>query len=88
MIVKYENFPDYKSILEVGSMNPEFFGHTTLLITFLYKELAELEPAGSRKRVALQCRLTWASKPSSSSAKLIHKETRLLSPQYTASGGL
>lgn len=30
-----------KSILEVDSMNPEFFGHKTLLVTFLYEELAE-----------------------------------------------
>lgn len=47
MIFEYENFPDYKSMLEVDSMNPEFFGHKNPPNSFLYKELVALEPAGS-----------------------------------------
>lgn len=34
-------------MLEVDSMNPEFFGHKNPPNSFLYKELVALEPAGS-----------------------------------------
>ena len=81
-------FQTSRSILEVDSMNPELFGHTTPLITFLYQELA-----GSDSRSLLGVgggMLSIASSPeclNPAQGQLVHIRTGLSSPEYPALGG-
>lgn len=69
-------------------MNAEFFEHKNPLATFQYEELAELASRsllGPGEGSPVQTHQ--ASGLSAGSAKLVHKGTRLSSPEYPVSGG-